>query len=367
VCENPFQSFQTFQPLEPIDRNGSSLLGFALHATVVVRNLMTEAEPHMPKSSVGFVSLVLAILIAVPVFAQLKKIRFSTTSIAVTELQFRIAQMKGFYREEGLDLETLLIRGSVGMQALIGGSVDYASAAGSIIAAGVRGMPVRLVLIVNSKPQFDLVGATDVKSVQQLKGKVVGISSRGGAVDLLTQLILTQHGLTPNKDVTSIVIGTPEELATALRTGRIAACLLSPPRQLILYREGFSRLAYSGDYLTSYPSGGVGATEEKIKNNPAEVFAFVRASLKGLQYYSQHRAESADIISKYLGVKDRSLAEEVYDLHLSRLGGLAYLDDAWMRGAIDFTKKSLDVHKEIPANQVFDFSFVEKALGRKKN
>ena len=326
-----------------------------------------EAEPDMHKASVGFLGLVLAVLVSAPALAQLKKIRFSTTSIAVTELQFRIAQMKGFYREEGLDLETLLIRGAVGMQALIGGSVDYASAAGSIIAAGVRGAPVKLVLIVNSRPQFDLVGAPDVKSVQQLKGKVVGISSRGGAVDLLTQLILTQHGLTPNKDVTSIVIGTPEELATALRTRHIAACLLSPPRQLILYREGFSRLAYSGDYLPSYPSGGVGATDEKIRSNPAEVLAFVRASLKGLQYYSEHRSESIDIISKYLGVKDRSLAEEVYDLHLSRLGGYAYLEDAWMRGAIDFTKKSLSVSKEIPASQVFDFSFVEKALGRKRN
>jgi len=58
------------------------------------------------------------------------------------------------------------------------------------------------------------------------------------------------------------------------------------------------------------------------------------------------------------------LAGEVYDLHLSRLGGLSYLDDAWMRGAIDFTKKSLAVTKEIPPSQVFDFSFVEKALGR---
>lgn len=299
--------------------------------------------------------------------AQLKKLRFSTSSIAVTEMQFRIAQMKGFYREEGIDLETVLIRGSIGMQALIGGSVDYASAAGSIIAAGVRGAPVRLVLIVNAKPQFDLVGQPDIKSVAQLKGKVVGISSRGGAVDLLTQLILTKHGLAPNKDVTSIVIGTPEELATALRTGLIAACLLSPPRQLLLYREGFSRLAYSGDYLNSYPSGGVGATEEKIKNNPAEVLAFVRASLKGLQYYSQHRAESIDLISKYLGVKDLTLAGEVYDLHLSRLGGLSYLDDAWMRGAIDFTKKSLNVTKEVPPSQVFDFSFVDKVLGRQKN
>jgi NitT/TauT family transport system substrate-binding protein len=321
----------------------------------------------MKKTVIGVFTLFSLMVISSPALPQLKKIRFSTTSIAVTELQFRIAHLKGFYREEGLDLETLLIRGSVGMQALIGGSVDYASAAGSIIAAGVRGAPVRLVLIVNSRPQFDLVGRPEIKSVQQLKGKIIGISSRGGAVDLLTQLILTQHGLTPNKDATLIVIGTPEELATALRAGLVAACLLSPPRQLILYREGFNKLAYSGDYLATYPSGGVGATEEKIRTNPAEVFAFVRASLKGLQYYTQHRAESVDNISKYLGVKDLSLAGEVYDLHVSRLGGFSYLDDTWMRGAIDFTKKSLGVTKEIPPGQVFDFSFVEKALGRTKN
>ena len=321
----------------------------------------------MQKISTVFLSLFIFLIAGRPASAQLKKIRFSTTSIAVTELQFRLAHLKGFYREEGLDLETLLIRGSVGMQALIGGSVDYASAAGSIIAAGVRGAPVRLVLVVNSKPQFDLVGRPEIKSVQQLKGKVIGISSRGGAVDLLTQLILTKHDLTPNKDATLLVIGTPEEMATALRAGVIAAGLLSPPRQLLLYREGFSKLAYSGDYLANYPSGGVGATEEKIKNNPAEVLGFVRASLKGLQYYSQHRAESVDTISRYLGVKDITLAGEVYDLHLNRLGGLSYLEDSWMRGAIDFTKKSLGVTKEIPTSQVFDFSFAEKVLGRSKN
>ena len=67
---------------------------------------------------------------------------------------------------------------------------------------------------------------------------------------------------------------------------------------------------------------------------------------------------------KYLGVKDLSLAGEVYDLHLSRLGGLGYLEDSWMRGAIDFTKKSMGVTKEVPPSQVFDFSFVEKALGQ---
>ena len=300
---------------------------------------------------------------AAPAPAQLKKVRLSATSVAVTELQFRIALLKGFYRDEGLDVEIILIRGAVGMQALLGGSVDYTSAAGSIIAGATRGVPVRLVLVVNSRPQFDLVGQPDIKSVAQLKGKVVGISSRGGAVDILTQTIFAQHGVTANKDATLIVIGSPEELVTALRTGRIAACLLTQPRQLILYRDGFTKLAYSGDYLSSYPTGGVGTTEEKIKNHPAEVLGFVRASLKGQQYFAQHRNESIDIISKYLGIKDRSLATEVYDLQLSRLGGLSYLDDAWMRGAIEFTEKSMGLTKEVAPSQVFDFSFAAKALG----
>ena len=318
---------------------------------------------------IGLSSLVLlfAIFAASPVPAQLKKIRFSASSIAVTELQFKIAQLKGFYRDEGLDLETILIRGAVGLQALLGGSVDYSSAAGALIAAAVRGVPVKLVLIVNSQPQFDLVGQPEIKTIQQLKGKFIGISSRGGAVDLLTQLILTKNGVTPNKDATLLVIGTPEELALALRTGRIAACLLTPPRQLILYREGFSKLAYSGDYLTAYPSGGIGATDEKIKTNPAEVLAFVRASLRGLQYYTQNRADSIEMLSRHLGIKDPSLAGEAYDLHISRLGAIGTLDDAWMRGAIDFTKKSLGVTKDIPSNQVFDFSFVEKALSKSKS
>lgn len=316
---------------------------------------------------IGALIALVFVLAAAPALAQLKKVRLSATSVAVTELQFRIALLKGFYRDEGLDVEIVLIRGAVGMQALLGGSVDYTSAAGSIIAGATRGVPVRLVLVVNARPQFDLVGQPDIKSVAQLKGKVVGISSRGGAVDILTQTILAQHGVTANKDATLIVIGSPEELVTALRTGRIAACLLTQPRQLILYRDGFTKLAYSGDYLSSYPTGGVGTTEEKIKNHPAEVLGFVRASLKGQQYFAQHRSESIEIISKYLGIKDRSLATEVYDLQLSRLGGLSYLDDAWMRGAIDFTKKSMGMTKEVAPSQVFDFSFAAKALGRAKN
>ena len=128
-----------------------------------------------------------------PLFAQLKKIRFSVSAASIAELPFRMALLKGFYREEGLEVEVIFIRGAVGMQALLGGSVDFTSASGSTIAAAVRGIPVKLVFIASAKPQFDMVAQKEIRSMADLKGKFVGISSRGGAVDLLTQLMVQKR------------------------------------------------------------------------------------------------------------------------------------------------------------------------------
>jgi len=134
-----------------------------------------------------FLALALLFLVTSPLSAQLKKVRFSTTGISISELPFKVAQVKGFWREEGLDVEVILIRGAVGMQALLGGSVDYTSASGSTIAAAVRGLPVKLAFISSAKPMFELVSQPQIKSLQDLKGKVVGISSRGGSNDLMMQ------------------------------------------------------------------------------------------------------------------------------------------------------------------------------------
>jgi ABC-type nitrate/sulfonate/bicarbonate transport system substrate-binding protein len=300
---------------------------------------------------------------ALPISAQLKNVRFSVSAVSIAEVPFRIAQVKGFYRDEGLNVEAIFIRGAVGMQALLGGSVDYTSSSGSTIAAAVRGIPVKLVFIASAKPQFDLVAQPQIRSVPDLKNKVVGISSRGGAIDLLMQLMLQKNGLVANKDVTVIVVGGQEETALALRAGRIAAGLFTPPRPLFLQREGFNRIGYSGDYMPTYPSGGIGATEEKLKTNPSEVLAFVKGSVRGLQFARKNRAEAMKILTDYFAIKDAALSEQFFDLYLNRLPVDGSADESWMKGAIEFTQKSLGgAAKEIPTSQAFDFSFVQKAL-----
>lgn len=309
------------------------------------------------------VSVILVSLVgASPTSAQLKKVRFSTTGVSISELPFKVAQVKGFWREEGLDVETILIRGAVGMQALLGGSVDYTSASGSTIAAAVRGLPVKLVFISSSKPQFELISQPQIKSVQELKGKIIGISSRGGSNDLMMQLILQKNGLAPNKDVTTLIVGAQAETVIALRTGRIAAALITPPRNFMLQRDGYNRIAYSGDYMPTYANGGIGITDEKIKTNPAEVLALVRGTIKGLQFSMKNRAEMIKIMPDYLGIKDPSLIDQLYDLYVTRQSVDGSVDEHWMKGAIEFTQKTLGgPAKEIPPSQVFDFSFVQRA------
>jgi len=114
--------------------------------------------------------------------------------------------------------------------------------------------------------------------------------------------------------------------------------------------------------MSTYPTGGIGVTDEKVKSDPAEVLALVGASLKGLQFARENRAESMKIIAEYLGVKDVALNEQIFELYLQRLSANGAADESWMKGAIDFTQKSLGgISKDVPPNQVFDFSFVQKA------
>jgi NitT/TauT family transport system substrate-binding protein len=293
--------------------------------------------------------------------AQLKKVRLGIPTVDIITVPLKMAQAKGFYQKEGLDVEIILIAGALGVKAALGNSVDFTTASGSILTAAVRGVGVKLVLIVADKPTFDLISEPKIRSFQQLKGKLVGISTRGGTFEHLTRLMLERNGLNPDKDVTILALGRQDDLHLALKAGRIAAAIYSPPLNLTLARDGFHKLAFSGDYLPHYPIGSIGVTDETIKRKPAEILSFVRATLNGLAYYRQNRAESIAFIAKELKLADESLAAQMFDWQKNVLSETGRADQTWMKGAIEFTKKSIETSAHVSPEQVFDFSFVEKA------
>jgi ABC-type nitrate/sulfonate/bicarbonate transport system substrate-binding protein len=205
-----------------------------------------------------------------PAEAQLKKVRLAIPTVDIVTLPLKMAQARGFYQKEGLEVEIILIAGALGVQAVLGNSVEFSTASGSILAAAARGVPVKLVSVITAKPTFDLISEPKIQSFGQLKGKLVGISTRGGTFEHITRLILERNGLHPDKDVTILALGRQDDIHLGLKAGRISAAIFSPPRSLLLYRDGFHKLAVSGDYLPHYPIGGLGVTDELIKKNPAD-------------------------------------------------------------------------------------------------
>ena len=300
-------------------------------------------------------------LISSAAFAQLKKVRLAIPTVDIVTLPLKMAQAKGFYQKEGLEVEIILIAGALGVRAVLGNSVEFSTASGSVLAAAARGVPVKLVSVITAKPTFDLISEPQIQGFQQLKGKQIGISTRGGTFEHITRLILERNGLNPDKDVTILALGRQDDLNLALKSGRISAAIYSPPRSLMLYRHGFHKLAFSGDYLPHYPIGGIGVTDDLIKRRRADIHPFVAATLAGINYYRQNRSESIKFIASELKMSDASLAAQMFDWHQTVLAGESRPSQAWIDGVLDFTRKSLELNTPISADQVFDFSFVDKA------
>jgi NitT/TauT family transport system substrate-binding protein len=300
-------------------------------------------------------------LTASAAFGQLKKVRVAIPTVDIVTLPLKMAQAKGFYQKEGLEVEIILIAGALGVRAVLGNSVEFSTASGSILAAAARGVPVKLISVITTKPTFDLISEPQIQTFQQLKGKQIGISTRGGTFEHITRLILEKNGLNPDKDVAILALGRQDDLHLALKSGRISAAIYSPPRSLMLYRDGFHKLAFSGDYLPHYPIGGIGVTDDLIKKRRADIHAFVAASLSGIDYYRQNRSEAIKFIASELKMSDLTLAGQMFDWHRTVLADEGHPSQAWIKGVLDFTRKSLELSSPISANQVFDFSFVDKA------
>jgi ABC-type nitrate/sulfonate/bicarbonate transport system substrate-binding protein len=120
----------------------------------------------MPIKTIVSLSCLVVSLHCASASAQLKKVRLAIPTVDIVTAPLKMAQAKGFYQKEGLEVEIILVTGSLGVPAVLGNSVDFTTASGSILAAAARGVPVKLVSVITSKPTFDLIAGPKIQSFQ---------------------------------------------------------------------------------------------------------------------------------------------------------------------------------------------------------
>lgn len=302
--------------------------------------------------------LFLLLICPAPVLAQANKILISAPSKSLSWFPVHLSREKGFYRAEGLEVDYVIMKPQVAMQALIAGDVGYTTALGSTIRAALRNLPLRVVMTIADTPLFALISRPSITSVEELKGKLVGISSFGASTDTYARALLRRFNLTPNQDVKIIALGGGMNRIAAMEAGAIDAALIEAPYNVMLERKGFRKILFVGDLIPS-PLAGFGTRLEKIHKQPDEVQRLVRATLRGIQFAKSNKQETIRSIMKWTDM-DQGLAEGSYEMAASSWSTSGTASAQGIQIAMEEIRAELKLEAPPDPAKAFDWSFVQK-------
>ena len=301
----------------------------------------------------------------------LRKVRIGSSSTNVSFLALYTALHRGFFKDEGIDLEIIFMPANLASTAVLNGDIDYNGAVTGTIGAAVRGQPVKVLLFTVANPLLFLMSKKDLKEVKLLRGKKIAGSSPGGSATLIADKVLRHYGLEPGRDVALLPMGgSAASRYAVLETGVVDASFLSVPENIIALDKGFNELVFAGD-VVEFPQNGFGTSEKRIRENPDEVFRMIRATLRGLQFIWEpsNREAVTNVLMKQWRVNERKMAGEMFR-HVSRvLTRDAYVKMESVQVLVDLARESAKVTKPVNAAEVVDYTLLDKArqeLGMKK-
>jgi NitT/TauT family transport system substrate-binding protein len=227
-------------------------------------------------------------------FAPAEQIRTAVPGLNLNYLSVFAADERKFFRDEGLENETIVIGGPAAIAALVSGDVDYSGAGGSGLRAAVKGAPLKAIMYQTEKPTWYLIVHPSIAHVTDLKGKKIGVALIGDSEDRFTTMFVERAGLSA-KDVTKITVGpNPNEKVLGIKSGAVSAIVLDPAAAVMAEREGLRRLAYLGD-IFPLPFQGYVTTTQKISGNSSQVKRWLRAMVRSLIFIRERPEEAADV------------------------------------------------------------------------
>jgi NitT/TauT family transport system substrate-binding protein len=302
-------------------------------------------------------SALLLVLAAGPALAA-ERVTIATPSRGLFEFPVVVAMRKGFFKDEGIEVDKVQMQPALGVKALISGDVDYLLAWGSALRAAVTGVPVKAVVGIAGRPLHVLVARPNIQTAKDLKNKVIGVDSVAGTVDYLARVAVRHFGMEPDKDVQIIVTGESPTRLAALHSGAIDATPIDVAFAVKAEDEGFRRLVYLGD-LIELPLSGIAVTDRKLQTQRDQVRKVVRATVRGTRYFKQNRNETVLMLADYLHITPAQ-AGKAYDTSLSSFSDDGMISDKGVNLDVQLTKERLKMTKDIPLSQLVDWSLVKE-------
>ena len=296
--------------------------------------------------------------------AEARKVTVAVPVLDVTQSALFVARDQGYFQKEGLDVELILMRGGVANQALIAGNVEFTTVPTAGLQAALQGAPLKVVLSTFHKPMFWLYSRPQIRSVKELHNKKIAVSSLGAAGDSALRELIKKSGMDENRDVAVLAIGTTATRLGALSTGVVDAAMMTFPHNITAAEAGFRELVsfIASDIIQL--QGAIVTREALLNTQPDVVEKFLRATIKGIIYYSTNRSGAIQILARDVKTQE-SLAAKIYDLVKPALTPESILNDDLQKRVM--TPLWERVAKRDPSTaRFFDFALARKINGELK-
>ena len=294
------------------------------------------------------------------------RVRLSISALDVSFLTAGVASKRGFFKDEGLDVEVIRMNANVSIPALSSGDIDYTMVFASVIRGALRGLPMKVVASFMDSSTHMLIARPEYKSVKDLKGKTLGVSTFGATADVAARMMIRYSGVDPEREIKIIALGPDRARFAALKEGIVDVIVISPPADSEAKKLGFNVLARAYE-LFSFPFTGIGSTTKKIREKPEEVKRMIKAGIRANRYVRQNRDGAIQVLMEW-GKTDREAATNTYESTwriFSEDGGMT---ESGLKVVIDQAKQSMNIDRPVAISDVADFNLVrdtQRELGIK--
>lgn len=287
------------------------------------------------------------------------KIRLSVSTTDVSFLSGGVALKRGFFKEEGFEAEVIRMNANVSMTALTTGDIDYTMLFGSVVRASLRGLPLKVVACSLDSSTHTLISRPEFKSVKELKGKTLGVSTIGATADVAARMMIKHYGIDPDREMKIVPLGVTQARFAALKEGIIEVTVISPPADVEAKKIGFNVLARAYD-LFSFPFSGLAANVKKIREKPDEVKRVIKALIKANRYIRANREGTIQVLMEW-GRTDRESAAASYDATVKIFNSDGSIPEDGLRTIVEQARKEMKIRREVAFNEVSDLTALREA------
>ena len=305
--------------------------------------------------------LIFCVLCAGQVFAA-DRVRIGYSSISGAYTPIWVAHDAGYLAKEGLQDDIILIpSGTQLAQVTVAGEIDIGSLNGSsAIAAALQGADLKIIGNSGNKMVFSLFVRPEIKSVEQLKGKKIGVTRFGSAPDISVRYALRKYNINPDKDLTLIQLGFMATVAGGLQGGSIEGGVVSPPTQFAVEKAGFKELINITDMDFAFPNPALVAVGSIIRGKPDVINRFMRAYVRGMHRARTDPAFTYKSMAKYTKIEDAAVLKKAYEFYMSKvLEKAPYINMVGVQNVLDDLVKTVPAAKNAKPEQFVDMHFLD--------